>query len=100
MIELGLAEESPVSSETGIYISQRELVEWIELTKQNNDNISELLETLKGNGKPGLVREVDELKWKMAMITATLFLFVTPLVGLIVSFIVGLLIHRVEVIVR
>jgi hypothetical protein len=100
MIEAEIIAEGGARSDPGIYISQRELIEWIELSKQNSESIKELLETLKGNGKPGLVRDVDQLKWKMSILTATLLLFVTPLAGLILSFVIGLLIHRVEVIVR
>ncbi len=93
-----MIETEMMDTEPGIYISQRELVEWIELTKQNNADIRELVETLKGNSRPGLVREVDLIRWKLNIVTATLLLFVTPLAGLLVSFLIGLVIHRIELV--
>lgn len=84
----------------GIFISDRELVEWIQVTRENNEAVKDLIETLRGNGKRGLVREVDELKWKVKLIIGGILLFMTPVIGLVVSFLWGLWTNRIEVIVR
>ncbi len=83
-----------------IVITQRELIEWIQLSKHNSEDIASLMKVLRGNGTPGLVHDVEYLKFQVRLLTGGLLLFTTPLVGLFISFVAALLTHKVEVIVH
>ncbi len=83
-----------------LVLSQRELIEYILVTKQNNEALVRLVRMLEGNGKPGLCQEMEELKFKVKILIGAVLLVSTPVVGVVVSFIIGLLINRVEVIIH
>ncbi len=45
-----------------ILVTQRELIEWIQVTKQNNAAVAELMQALmKGNGKPAIVAHLQTI---------------------------------------
>ncbi len=83
-----------------LVITQRELIEWIQLSKHNSEDIASLMKVLRGNGTPGLVHDVEYLKFQVKVLIGAMLLFVTPLAGILISLIIGLLINKVEVIVH
>ena len=84
----------PILNDT---ITVREVVELTEQVKAMLALVQKHNEAIYGNGKPGILRDLDSLKAQLRIVIWLAIAFFVPIISAVIAFVGGLLLNKIEV---